>query len=152
MFLLKFPANLPTMNPSVKTEAEANEPENSEKGTAKPKPTKPCNLEALPPGFMGKMLVYKSGAIKLKLGDILYDVSIFVLYITNIWYMRYKADYEARMCTYNIQVSAGLNSVFAQEVVAVNAEDKHCCNMGEIHKRAVITPDIDSMLHAMSDS
>lgn len=33
------------------------------------------HLEDLPAGHMGKMLVYKSGAIKLKLGDILYDVS-----------------------------------------------------------------------------
>lgn len=33
------------------------------------------HLENLPAGYMGKMLVYKSGAIKLKLGDILYDVS-----------------------------------------------------------------------------
>lgn len=32
-------------------------------------------LEELPGGYMGKMLVYKSGAIKLKLGDTLYDVS-----------------------------------------------------------------------------
>lgn len=36
---------------------------------------KVCSLQELPAGSMGKMLVYKSGAIKLKLGDILYDVS-----------------------------------------------------------------------------
>jgi DNA-directed RNA polymerase III subunit RPC4 len=36
---------------------------------------KGCGLEELPDGYMGKMLVYKSGAIKLKLGDALYDVS-----------------------------------------------------------------------------
>lgn len=40
-----------------------------------------CSLEELPPGFMGKMLVYKSGSIKLKLGDILYDVSTY----HNLW-------------------------------------------------------------------
>ena len=34
-----------------------------------------CSLEELPGGYMGKMLVYKSGAIKLKIGNILYDVS-----------------------------------------------------------------------------
>lgn len=32
-------------------------------------------FEGLPEGFMGKMLVYKSGTVKLKLGDVLYDVS-----------------------------------------------------------------------------
>lgn len=36
---------------------------------------KACTLQELPAGNMGKMLVYKSGAIKLKLGDILYNVS-----------------------------------------------------------------------------
>lgn len=34
-----------------------------------------CGLEGLPGGYMGKMLVYKSGAIKWKLGDVVYDVS-----------------------------------------------------------------------------
>ena len=34
-----------------------------------------CKLEELPGGYMGKMLVYKSGAIKWKLGDTIYDVS-----------------------------------------------------------------------------
>ena len=36
---------------------------------------KTCALDELPAGFMGKMLVYRSGAIKLKLGESLYDVS-----------------------------------------------------------------------------
>lgn len=34
-----------------------------------------CRLDELPKGYMGKMLVYKSGHIKLKLGDIMFDVS-----------------------------------------------------------------------------
>lgn len=38
-----------------------------------------CGLDNLGSGFMGKMLVYKSGAVKLKLGDNLFDVSIFKL-------------------------------------------------------------------------
>lgn len=36
---------------------------------------KTCGLTELPAGLMGKMLVYKSGAVKLKLGDTIYDVS-----------------------------------------------------------------------------
>ena len=36
---------------------------------------KPCAVNELPTGFMGKMLVYESGAIKLKIGETLYDVS-----------------------------------------------------------------------------
>ncbi|KAK1263444.1 hypothetical protein QJS04_geneDACA013432 [Acorus gramineus] len=34
-------------------------------------------LEDLPQGLMGKMLVYKSGAVKMKIGDTLFDVSEF---------------------------------------------------------------------------
>ncbi|RYQ79682.1 hypothetical protein Ahy_Scaffold2g107650 [Arachis hypogaea] len=40
------------------------------------KKVKPCKLNELPPGLIGKMLVYKSGAIKLKLGSTLYDISV----------------------------------------------------------------------------
>ncbi|KAG8376210.1 hypothetical protein BUALT_Bualt09G0039400 [Buddleja alternifolia] len=116
MIFLQLPATLPTINPSIKTEDNN---ANSSKGSGKSQ--KPCSLEELPAGLMGKMLVYKSGAIKLKLGDTLYDVS------------------------------AGLECVFAQDVVAINTETKQCCNVGELNKRAVITPDIDHILDSMPD-
>ncbi|GAB2213377.1 hypothetical protein Droror1_Dr00021412 [Drosera rotundifolia] len=34
-----------------------------------------CSLEEFPQGYMGKMLVYKSGKVKPKLGEALFDVS-----------------------------------------------------------------------------
>ncbi|CAN8298832.1 unnamed protein product [Cochlearia groenlandica] len=78
---------------------------------------KPCDLKAdLPEGFMGKLLVYKSGAVKMKLGEVLYDVS------------------------------PGLKSEFAQDVMVVNTEEKNCCLVGDVYKHAVLTPDIDSIL------
>ncbi|XVF48914.1 hypothetical protein PTKIN_Ptkin03bG0226400 [Pterospermum kingtungense] len=82
---------------------------------------KTCGLEDLPAGLMGKMLVFKSGAVKLKLGDTLYDVT------------------------------PGLNCVFAQDVVAVNTEEKQCCVVGDLNKRAVLTPDVDSVLKSLVD-
>ncbi|GKB89949.1 DNA-directed RNA polymerase III subunit RPC4, partial [Tanacetum coccineum] len=78
--------------------------------------TKACNFNELPTSFMGKMLVYKNGAVKLKVGDHLYNVS------------------------------GGLDCSFAQDVVAMNTEEKHCCNIGEVNKRAIIAPDINSIL------
>lgn len=39
------------------------------------KPKKGSNLLQLPSGCIGKMLVYKSGAVKLKIGETQYDVS-----------------------------------------------------------------------------
>ncbi|XWS72249.1 hypothetical protein CRYUN_Cryun02cG0023600 [Craigia yunnanensis] len=82
---------------------------------------KTCGLEELPAGLMGKMLVYKSGVVKLKLGDTLYDVT------------------------------PGLSCVFAQDVVAVNTAEKQCCVVGELNKRAVLTPDVDSVLNNLAD-
>ncbi|XP_058205727.1 uncharacterized protein LOC131319488 isoform X2 [Rhododendron vialii] len=79
------------------------------------------SLEGLPGGYMGKMLVYKSGAIKWKLGNVVYDVS------------------------------PGLNCVAAQDVVAINTVDKNCCALGQLGKRAVVTPDIDSLLDNIID-
>ncbi|KAJ7955969.1 putative DNA-directed RNA polymerase III subunit RPC4 [Quillaja saponaria] len=120
MFLLKLP---PTM-PMTKRPATANGKDTSD-STKPPRAAqaveKPCNLKDLPAGFMGKMLVYKSGAVKLKLGDTLYDVS------------------------------PGMNCVFAQDVVAINTAEKNCCVVGELNKHAIVIPDVDSILDSVAD-
>ncbi|PRQ59785.1 putative DNA-directed RNA polymerase III subunit RPC4 [Rosa chinensis] len=76
------------------------------------------SLEELSEGYMGKMLVYKSGAVKFKLGDALYDVS------------------------------PGSDCIFAQDVAAINTAARKCCVLGELGQRVVITPDVDSLLDA----
>lgn len=119
MFFLQLPRNMPTVKQSPNT--EGHEIASSSKPLKGAGPAqKTCTLDELPAGFMGKMLVYKSGAVKLKLGDTIYNVS------------------------------AGLECVFAQDVIAINTEEKHCCVVGELSKRAVITPDVDSSLDSMS--
>lgn len=40
---------------------------------------------------------------------------------------------------------------FAQDVVAINTVEKHCCVVGELKKRAAVTPDVDSILDRMAD-
>ena len=40
---------------------------------------------------------------------------------------------------------------FAQDVVAINTAEKHCCVVGELKKRAAVTPDVDSILDRMAD-
>lgn len=78
MLFVQLPANLPLTKRSASAKGKDGLSGRgfSEKG---------CSLEELSGGgFMGKMLVYKSGAIKLKLGDTLYDVShIFKCIMTN---------------------------------------------------------------------
>ncbi|KZV18989.1 hypothetical protein F511_27091 [Dorcoceras hygrometricum] len=116
MLFLQLPANMPISKQSSNKEGQNQDNNLINSGKGERSSQKSCCLEALPAGFMGKMLVYKSGAIKLKLGDALFDVS------------------------------AGLDCAFAQDVVAINTEKKHCCNLGELNQRAVLTPDIDSIL------
>ncbi|XP_058082351.1 DNA-directed RNA polymerase III subunit rpc4-like [Magnolia sinica] len=142
MLLFQLPASLPLVKRSAsakdKETADGSEPSTKEKTDglepstkeaadgSKPSrrrgiPEKGCRLEELPAGFMGKMLVYKSGAVKMKLGDTLFDVS------------------------------PGSNCVFAQDVAAINPVDKHCCILGELNKRAIVTPDVDSLLDGISN-
>ncbi|THG04399.1 hypothetical protein TEA_029247 [Camellia sinensis var. sinensis] len=120
IFFLQLPANMPMVKQSANAEGQEMV-NNSEPPKSAGPSKKGCSLDELPGGFMGKMLVYKSGAVKLKLGDIIYDVS------------------------------AGSDSEFAQDVVAINTEEKHCCVVGELSQRAVITPDVDSILNSISD-
>lgn len=71
MFFFKIPDCLPVMKQSTGATTKRSVREYSS-GRSNP-------FEGLPEGFMGKMLVYKSGAVKLKLGDVLFDVSHFRL-------------------------------------------------------------------------
>ncbi|KAH6764444.1 hypothetical protein C2S52_013393 [Perilla frutescens var. hirtella] len=123
MLVFMFPSNLPLGGQSTNahrrgTNGNSNGIKGKEiVGSSSGYPLKKDDsLEELPEGYMGKMLVYKSGAVKLKLGDIMYDVS------------------------------PGADCCFPQKVMAINATDKHCCDLGEGNKRAFVTPDIDSLL------
>ncbi|CAH2078004.1 unnamed protein product [Thlaspi arvense] len=78
-------------------------------------------FEGLPEGFMGKMLVYKSGAVKLKLGDVLYDVS------------------------------PGPNTIFHNDVAAIDTKRRKCCRVGSSAKFVTVTPDVESLLKSASD-
>ncbi|KAK9060833.1 hypothetical protein SSX86_021539 [Deinandra increscens subsp. villosa] len=120
LIFIQLPPALPLPKQSVKTEGGGSASRSKPlKDTEQP--SKGCNLNELPAGVMGKMLVYKSGAVKLKLGDHLYNVY------------------------------GGLDCSFAQDVVAIHTEEKSCCNIGELNKRAIITPDIDSILDSIND-
>ncbi|KAL3825368.1 hypothetical protein ACJIZ3_021397 [Penstemon smallii] len=117
LFFIQLPKIMPTIN--QQTNGDVHEAGSSAKGAGTPQ--KPCTLESMPGGPIGKLLVYESGAIKWKIGDTIYDVS------------------------------SNLPCGFAQEVVAINTEEKHICSVGELSKRIVVTPDIDSILDSMSD-
>ena len=74
-------------------------------------PCKSCKLLQL-----GKMLVFKSGKVKLQMGGVLMDVSL------------------------------GSQCQCLQHVVAVNVDARSAMLVGEIGHRATVTPDIDQLL------
>ncbi|KAL5216087.1 hypothetical protein ABZP36_007488 [Zizania latifolia] len=114
LLFFQLPTSLPLpKQPDSVAEANTGSEENS--GT-RPSALPGSRLKELPGGFMGKILVYKSGKVKMKMGDILFDVS------------------------------PGSNCMFVQEVAAINTREKHCCTLGEISKRAIVTPDIEHLL------
>ncbi|PVH37696.1 hypothetical protein PAHAL_5G062300 [Panicum hallii] len=111
IFLFQLPKSLPLPRRS------SNIVETKGKATGK-EVKEGSNLQQLPQGYLGKMLVYKSGKVKMKLGDVLFDVN------------------------------PGAESRMPQHVVALNTREKHCCLLGEIENRHVIvTPDVDSLLN-----
>lgn len=120
MFLINLPPTWPVTKQST-TSGDQDVNVNSKPPRGSKEVEEIYKLNELPSGFMGKMLVYKSGAIKLKLGDTLYDVS------------------------------SGMNCTFAQDLVAINTAQKDCCTIGEINKHVTITPDIDAIVEILSD-
>ncbi|XP_062092200.1 uncharacterized protein LOC133798043 isoform X2 [Humulus lupulus] len=119
MFCFQFPHFLPTVKQS--SSIKGKEGIGSSTSSLGPKACKGNKMEELPEGQVGKMLVYKSGAVKLKLGDVLYDVS------------------------------PGTDVISAQDVVAINPAEKQCCLLGELSKRVVVSPDINSLLNSVID-
>jgi len=61
-----------------------------------------CNLKELSGGLMGKILIYKSGKVKMKLGDVLFDVA------------------------------AGSNCMFVQEVVPIDTRILFAVALGSL--------------------
>ncbi|KAL7612309.1 hypothetical protein Lser_V15G09202 [Lactuca serriola] len=113
MILFKFPQKLPLDNKQSKRVPISTKGKEKEDASNK---FVYGGLNELPNGHIGKMLVYKSGAIKLKLGDIIFDVS------------------------------SGVLDECAQDVALMNVKSKDCCVVGQVDKQAVIVPDLDSIL------
>ena len=82
-----------------------------EEDTAKPLP-----VRDLPSGYIGKLLVYRSGKVKMKLGNILFDVSI------------------------------GTPSTSLQHVAYISPEEQKALVLGTIKQRTIVTPSIDDLL------
>lgn len=74
MFFMQLPPTMPLLKTSATTDGQ-DQTTSTPKSGGSSTMQKSCTINELPAGFMGKMLVYRSGAVKLTLGDTLYDVS-----------------------------------------------------------------------------
>ncbi|KAI4378114.1 hypothetical protein MLD38_015642 [Melastoma candidum] len=118
MLLFQLPPNLPLVKRTTGVKGKELPDSATWKSGAS---NKGCSLEDLGGGYMGKLLIYKSGVVKFKMGETLYDVS------------------------------PGSDCIFSQNVAAINTRDKHFCALGELRQRAIVTPDIDSLLNSVID-
>ncbi len=75
-------------------------------------------LPSTPQGRLGSLVVYKSGRVKLRIGDVLYDVT------------------------------PGMPLNFLQEVAVVEPDEQKFYSLGEINQRMVVSANIDSLLSA----
>ncbi|KAM0909514.1 hypothetical protein ACQ4PT_014779 [Festuca glaucescens] len=125
LLFFQFPASLPLPMVESVAEADMDISEDDETDDSQSKENykkrrleaiRGCKLKDMPGGLLGKVLVYKSGKVKMRLGDALFDVS------------------------------AGMNCAFAQAAVAINTNKKHCCSLGEVNRRAIVTPDIEYLV------
>ena len=70
----------------------------------------------IPSGTVGKLVVYKSGKMRMKIGAFVYDVA------------------------------AGADCSFLQNVVAVDIDGQKASVLGDISKRFVVSPNVDLLL------
>ncbi|KAF9935033.1 hypothetical protein FBU30_008526 [Linnemannia zychae] len=72
-------------------------------------------------GKIGRLLIYKSGKVKMKIGDILMDVS------------------------------SGSECSFLQDLVVVDSNNKQAFVMGSVQKRMVCVPNLTELLNGLED-
>lgn len=121
LMLLQLPTVLPV--PGAKAQDDAEADGRREAGQAEEAgggQRHALKVREVPAGRIGKLLVYRSGKVKMSVGDVMMDVT------------------------------CGTPWPCRQEVVAVNVDevDGHCVFLGDVTRRAVCTPDIFQLLGA----
>jgi len=74
-----------------------------------------------PSGYLGKIIVYKSGKVKMKIGDFLYDIN------------------------------AANNPNFLEELMVINTTSHTCCRIGPMAQHLIVTPNVDKLLDQCSN-
>eukprot|EP00798_Chlamydomonas_sp_ICE-L_P016352 gene16352-22552_t len=121
LFLVQMPTVLPVRGASQAAEPSGRRSAAQAEGGldgGKPNGGRPVasTIKELPSGRIGKLLVFKSGKMKLQLGGVLMDVSV------------------------------GTESSQRQDVAAINSQAGHCVLLGEVGQRLVVSPDVMQLM------
>lgn len=91
-------------------------------------------------GSIGELLVYQSGAIKMRLGDgILMDVSLIVSF-----FLAHSA-----LIQLSAQVTAATQAHFLQQAVNLDSSKGRINVLGEVNRRFIVSPDIEQLLEEL---
>ncbi|KAG6332652.1 hypothetical protein ID866_6437 [Astraeus odoratus] len=89
-------------------------------------------------GIIGQLEVYRSGAVKMRLGNEI---------LLNVWH---TFTFFKRIPYGDIlQISEGTQPSFLQQAIHLDMENKRLHVIGEVNKRFVVSPDLDTLLAAM---
>ncbi|KAJ8094759.1 hypothetical protein PM082_010765 [Marasmius tenuissimus] len=124
------PAKKVSFAPDVKPEQQQQESEQKKQ-----------EAEHTVDGLIGRLEIYKSGAVKMRLANgILLDVwKLFPPHATFV-------DLPL------LQVTAGTQPSFLQHAVGVDASKTRMTVLGEINKHFTVSPDVDTLLKALESS
>lgn len=118
LFYVQLPTSLPITPKTPQEPPRKKPPKNPNQPTVDIfEPT----VTQVPPGFLGQIVVYKSGKAKIKLGDTLFDIV------------------------------PGADCGFLQEAAYISKDQGLCCVLGELVDRLSFVPDIDSLLQNQLD-
>ncbi|KAF5351547.1 hypothetical protein D9758_007173 [Tetrapyrgos nigripes] len=134
LYCFQFPSPFPTFKaantaPAVSsstkrvTFAEETKPESSQAATSAQTSDKDSTQPELVDGLIGKLEVYRSGLVKMRLTNGIV-----------------------------LDVTAATQPSFLQHAVEVNVEEKKMAVLGEVNKRFTVAPDVDTLLTAMQAS
>ena len=92
-------------------------------------------------GVIGRLEVYQSGAIKMRLTNgMVLDVRNHCLWVYTI------------ETYFRSQVNAATQPSFLQHAAYLNSEEKRLCVLGHVNRKFVLSPDIDTLLTAMEQA
>jgi DNA-directed RNA polymerase III subunit RPC4 len=88
-------------------------------------------------GIIGQLEVYESGVVKMRLANgITLDVGLSV--------RLFKSD-----SSFNQKVNGSTQPFFLQHAAYINSDKKQMCVLGEVDRRFVVSPDIDTLLETL---